>query len=416
MKLKQGGRILLTFTIVLAILFAGFLLWPKSVNHDEDSNSPAAQEVFESQSLDPTVSEPVEPEEPDSPTLRTLSFSAVGDNLIHGSIYLQGRSRASGTEKEYDFTYLYEGFEEFLSRYDVNFINQETLLTDEIAPATYPCFASPGEIGRAAYAAGWRVFGTSNNHIYDQGANGIASTLRFWQTMPEDVLSVGLYTDEEDQKNIRTQTVNGITVAYLAYTQYTNGIPTPQNAEASIIYTSQTDVIEQQIRSAKEQADAVIVSVHWGVEDSHTVSQEQRELAQKMGNWGADVILGTHPHVLQTTELLKNQDGSSTLCVYSLGNFVSAQSRPDEMIGCALTFDLTETSENHFEIQNIQLHPTITDYGYNYSNIRVLPLYDYTSENALQHGVRTEYPSFNYDYILSVVQENVPEEYLNLEN
>ncbi len=386
----------------------------ESADTEEISNSgePHSQDSTEAVETPET---PEEPKEPEEPPVRKVRFSAVGDNLIHGSIYLQGAARAIGTDKAYDFTYLYEPFAEFLSRYDVNFINQETLVTDELQPSHYPCFASPGEIGRETYRLGWRVFGNSNNHSYDKGAEGIASTLRFWEDMPDDVVNVGYYCDAEDYKNIRKHTVNDITIAYLAYTQYTNGIPTPANAEAHVIYTSQTDIIEQQIQQARQEADVVVVSVHWGVEDSHVVTEEQRQLAAQMGNWGADVIIGTHPHVIQTVEMLTNEDGNSTLCAYSLGNFVSAQSRPDELIGIALSFDLLVDGEDHLTIENVEAHPVVTNYGSGYSDIQVMLLKDYTEEQALAHGVRGEYPHFDHTYIKQVIQEYIPEEYINWE-
>lgn len=385
-------------------------------NVNEEPASAESEPTPENQPESQPVLEKEEPETPPEPVIRKVRFSAVGDNLIHGSIYLQGAKRAESTDKDYDFTYLYQDFADFLTDYDVNFINQETLVTDELPPSHYPCFATPGEIGHETYRLGWRVFGNSNNHSYDKGAEGIASTLRFWDAMPEDVVNVGYYRDAEDYKNIRKHTVNDVTIAYLAYTQYTNGIPTPNGAEAHVIYTSQTDIIEQQITQARQEADVVVVSVHWGVEGSHTPTDGQKELAKQMGNWGADVIIGTHPHVIQTVEVLTNDDGSSTLCAYSLGNFVSAQSRPDELIGLALSFDLLLDEENTLTIEGIQVHPVVTDYGPNYTDIRVLLLKDYTEEEAAGHGVRTQYPHFDYEYIRQVISDCIPAEFINWEN
>ena len=434
MDRKQSIRILLIFAVIAAVIALGWTVFGFLGGDSAPQDTPVlADPADDTETEDPTLTEstPVDsmeesseetlsedeaiPEDPE-PMVKKVRFSAVGDNLIHGSIYLQGAARAAETDKDYDFTYLYERFSDFLTQYDVNFINQETLVTDELAPSHYPCFASPGEIGREAYRVGWRVFGSSNNHSYDKGAAGIASTLRFWEDMPDDVVNVGYYRDAEDYKNIRKHTVNDITIAYLAYTQYTNGIPTPADAEAHIIYTSQTDIMEQQIRQAKEEADVVVVSVHWGVEDSHTVTQEQRNLAAQFGNWGADVIIGTHPHVIQTIETLTNEDGSTTLCAYSLGNFVSAQSRPDEMIGIALTFDLLLDEVTGLSVENVQAHPVVTHYNSGYSDIQVLLLKDYTPEEAAAHGVCGSYPEYGYDYICQVIAEYIPEEYINWES
>ena len=176
----------------------------------------------------------------------------------------------------------------FYAQQDINWINQETLCSDELEPSSYPCFSTPGDCARALYRAGIRVFSLSNNHTYDKGAAGLAATLRFWESMPEDVVTTGLWRGADDYSRIPLQTVNGITIAYLSYTEHTNGIPTSSSMPANVIYTSQTDVIEQQVRAAHQQADFVIVGVHWGVEDSHTIADGQRTLAQQLANIGSE--------------------------------------------------------------------------------------------------------------------------------
>ena len=124
----------------------------------------------------------------------------------------------------------------------------------------------------------------SNNHSYDKGAQGIAATLRFWDDMPDDVVTTGLYAGEADYGNIPIQEKEGVRIAYLAYTETTNGLPTPSDAAANVIYTSQEDVIQQQIELARQQADIVVVGVHWGVEGSHTPTDAQRALGQKIAD------------------------------------------------------------------------------------------------------------------------------------
>ena len=359
----------------------------------------------------PTVAQPQSTPAPTpSPTPNpTVQFSASGDNLIHGSIYLQAQRRTS--DGSYDFGPLYENVAYFYADQDLNFINQETLVSDEIAPSHYPYFCSPGAVARTCYDIGFRMFGTSNNHIYDKGAEGLASTLRFWESMPDDVLTSGLWADgTEDQ--IPLYEKDGITFALLAYTQYTNGIPTPQNAPAHVILTSETDKIQSQITKANQLADVVLVSVHWGNEDSHTVTDGQRVLAQQMANWGADLIIGTHPHVLQGAEWLDRADGGKSFVAYSLGNFVSAQSKPDQLIGAVFGCTFEKGANGETVLKSPCFYPVVTHYGSGYSDIRVYFQKDYTDELAQSHGVRGDYPYFNQDYIRQVIAENLPAEYL----
>ena len=367
----------------------------------------------------PVSSLPAEPEpEPEpQPVVETVRFSATGDNLIHSKIYQQAAARAVG-DAAYSFDYCYANLVPFYSDFDVNWINQETLCTDELAPSTYPCFSTPGDCARALYRAGFRVFSLSNNHTYDKGASGIAATLRFWASMPADVVTTGLWRGEADYGTIPLHTVNGVTIAYLSYTEHTNGIPRSSAMEANVLYTSQTDVIEQQVRQAAQLADFVVVGVHWGVEDSHTITGAQRTLAQQLADWGADVIVGTHPHVLQNAGWLTAEDGRRVFAAYSLGNFLSTQSKKDQLIGAVLTLRLQKTTSPdgtvQLEVLDPQLHPTVTHYGMGKSDVRAYLYRDYTPELAAAHGVRANDSDFSYDYIRAVAQQYIDPAFLDL--
>ena len=367
----------------------------------------------------PVSSLPAEPEpEPEpQPVVETVRFSATGDNLIHSKIYQQAAARAVG-DAAYSFDYCYANLVPFYSDFDVNWINQETLCTDELAPSTYPCFSTPGDCARALYRAGFRVFSLSNNHTYDKGASGIAATLRFWTSMPADVVTTGLWRGEADYGTIPLHTVNGVTIAYLSYTEHTNGIPRSSAMEANVLYTSQTDVIEQQVRQAAQLADFVVVGVHWGVEDSHTITGAQRTLAQQLADWGADVIVGTHPHVLQNAGWLTAEDGRRVFAAYSLGNFLSTQSKKDQLIGAVLTLRLQKTTSPdgtvQLEVLDPQLHPTVTHYGAGKSDVRTYLYRDYTPELAAAHGVRANDSDFSYDYIRAVAQQYIDPAFLDL--
>ena len=347
--------------------------------------------------------------------VETIRFSATGDDLIHSPIYKQAQRRATGTEK-YSFDYCYEHIAPFYAQQDVNWINQETLCNDELEPSSYPCFSTPGDCARALYRAGVRVFSLSNNHTYDKGAAGIAATLRFWESMPEDVVTTGLWRGTEDYGRIPLQTINGVTIAYLSYTEHTNGIPQSSAMPANIIYTSQTDVIEQQVRAARQQADFVVVGVHWGVENSHTIVDSQRTLAQNLANWGADLIIGTHPHVLQDAEWLTAEDGRKVFTAYSLGNFLSTQNQPDQLVGAILTVQLQKVTDPDGSAQctvlEPKLHPTVTHYDAGKSNVRTYLLADYTDALAKAHGVREAYPAFSLEAVRSIVQQNITGDFL----
>lgn len=234
--------------------------------------------------------------------------------------------------------------------------------------------------------------------------------------LPQDALTCGLYAGEADYETIPIQEKDGVRIAYLSYTEHTNGIRTPQGAEANVIYTSELEVMQRQLELARQQADLVIAGVHWGVEGSHTVTQAQRELAQKIADWGADVIIGTHPHVVQDAQWLTTADGRPAFVAYSLGNFLNAQSTADTMIGAVLCFEIQKTTQpdgsSKTEVLDPYFRPTVNHYGSNYSQIRVYWLEDYTDELAQSHGVRQNFPNFSRAYIESVLKSSIDNAFL----
>ncbi len=352
--------------------------------------------------------------EPEIPVYEPISFFACGDNLIHDGIYLQAAARhgAGG----YDFSYCYDNVRDYISSFDVSQINQETLVNDALPPSSYPMFSTPGQMGHDLYDAGFDVFSLANNHTYDKGATGLSATVEFWQNMPEGVYTSGIHEDNTDYTNIALQEVEGFTLAHLSYTEMTNGLPKPAGSEHHVVLTSQTDILQSQITLAKTLADIVIVNVHWGNEYSNYENEAQKALAQNMADWGADLIVGTHPHVVQNAAWLTAQDGRNVFVAYSLGNFLSTQNQAQTMIGAALECEFTkvvnEDGTSVSAVVNPQIKPTITHYDANYSNVRVYMYEDYTPELAEAHGINAWAPEFGIDFINQVMQSYVNAEFL----
>ena len=168
------------------------------------------------------------------------------------------------------------------------------------------------------------------------------------------------------------------------------------------------------IKAAKQASDVCVVALHWGIENSDIIEDWQRTYAKALADAGADIIIGNHPHVLRDIEMIERKDGGKTLCAYSLGNFISAQSVGQNLIGGILEFNVTMTEgEKSASITDVKLTPIVTHYDGNYSNVRIYKLSDYTPELALAHGVR-QFSTFSYDYILEVLKKNIIEIYLVL--
>lgn len=360
--------------------------------------------------VEPTPAPETTPEP--MPTVETVRFSATGDDLIHDGIFLQAKNR--GTDGYYDFSYAYENMRDFYTQFDVNWLNQETLVNDAFDPSGYPMFSTPGDITDALYDIGFRVFSLSNNHSYDKGAAGIDASREHWAAMPDDVVSMGFYNLDTYDDYVY-QTVNGITFGYLSYTEHTNGLPTPSGATYGVVYLDDRDTIARQIAAMRPNCDVLVVSAHWGTEGTHVVNDFQKDTAQWLADQGVDLIIGTHPHVTQNAAWLTGANGNTALVVYSLGNFINAQSSPDNVIGAILdiTFEKTTQPDGSSTVAMLdpKLHCVISQYEAGYKDIRVYPYSMYTDELGAAHGEFT----LSREYIESVLRNSIDEQFITFD-
>lgn len=342
-----------------------------------------------------------------------VSFVAVGDNLIHDTVYEQAETRSSGG---YDFSYAYQYVADLISEPDVAILNQETLISTEHNPSSYPTFNSPQEVGEEMLEIGFDVFNIATNHSLDKGESGLISTINYWKskdTADKDILTTGAYLNEEDYQTIPTHEVNGIKIAYVGFTESTNGLSLPSDSEVILMLAEDEERLKERIMAADAIADVVIVNAHWGEEYSHRPNSTQRDLAEKMASWGADVIIGTHPHVIQPVEYVDNGRGGQTLVAYSLGNFISAQNKSATMLGGMLNFEVVKNHETgKITFENVKFSGVVNHYGSGMSNIRIYPLADYTQELAGAHGMVSRNSEFDREYLQSLLEEVVDEEFL----
>lgn len=351
---------------------------------------------------------------------------AAGDNLVQTAVY---NSAATHTEtgQIYNFDYCYEGIRDVVSQGDISIINQETLICDDpniaISGSNYN-FNSPAELGPALINAGFNVVSMSNNHLLDKGVDGLESCMDYWEQMEADnpdLLTYGVYRNEADMNDIRVKEVNGIKIAFLAYTENINGYTVPDDSPIQIVLTSESELIKSQIEAASEIADAVVVSAHWGVEDSFEVTDGVKQQAQNMIDWGADVIIGTHPHVPQTMEYLTREDGTQGFVFYSLGNLISAQTWNINIIGEIADFNIVVDPEGNTTIEDVKVMPVITQYDDGYlSNLRLVMYKDCTDELIAAHGLPYAmydqyYAEWNRERIQELIDTAIPAEYQKLD-
>ncbi|MBO7473737.1 MAG: CapA family protein [Ruminococcus sp.] len=359
------------------------------------------------------------------PPDKVVHVTAAGDNLIHHSVMVNARELAGGYG--YDFKPLYSEVKYLIEGADLAILNQETVISESNEPRGAEggvlIFNSPPEVADAVIDLGFDVFTMANNHLLDMGTDGLEESINFWnrKAAEKDLTVLGAYLNEEDANRIRTREVNGVKIAFLAYAHHINGFESLLNdVPLRVIMNEEEDVIERQIKEAKQMADVVIVSAHWGQDDTTVVTEDRIELANKMVNWGADVILGCHTHTAETMEWIERDDGTKGFVYYSMGNFICAQTDNFNVVGELPDFDIVIDGEtNELRLENVGCIPTIIHYEGGFSNMKVYPYSKYSPELAERHGLpyavpQGTYTDFGWDVINSIIEEQIPAEFRKL--
>ena len=270
-----------------------------------------------------TVSQNSDSKEKNSVTEQETSarIMANGDLLYHDIIYISAK-KADGT---YDFHENFEYVKPWLKQADLVLGDFEGTVNKDHYLAGYPLFNAPGEVMDAIKDAGYQVLDLAHNHILDSQIEGVVSTADAIEKA--GMTPVGVYTHESrDKAPLVIKEVNGIKVAILAYSYGFNGIEQSISQEDYNRYLSDLDEdkMKAEIERAEKEADITIIMPQMGVEYQIEPTEEQKKLYHKMIDWGADIIFGGHPHVVEPAETVE-KDGDKKLIIYSMGNFISNQ-------------------------------------------------------------------------------------------
>lgn len=331
----------------------------------------------------------------------TARLMCAGDNLIHRSIYKQAHEKADGDG--YDFSYSYENIKEIIGLSDIAFLNQETVIDPKREPSTFPCFNSPAELLDEMIKVGFDVFNQSTNHVLDQGEQGARDNMEYIKS--KNVLLTGLYESREDMLKPQVKDVNGIKFSFVGFTEYLNGFRLAEDSDLGLLslddkrFTREEHyaTMKKMIDNAKQNSDVVCVSMHWQDEDITEPDESQKEVMDKLMEFGADIVIGTGPHVLQPMEYRQNGDGEQALIIWSLGNIISCQmNKENNLGGIADVIVKKDLDTNKVSIESAKFIPTVNHYGSDFSNIRIIPFRDYSAELAEAHGSNNS--RFTYDF------------------
>ena len=339
---------------------------------------------------------------------QSVTVLCGGDNLIHKPIYQRAQ-----TDNGYDFDYLYQNVKSFIESADIATINQEApLATDLEDPSGYPHFNTPKEVGQDLFDAGFDVINIGNNHMYDIGSQGALVTEQFFQNRGIPV--VGFYRSDEDFHNIRIIEKNGIKIAFLSFVEMTNLDPDDPDLGYCVSMEDRS-LVKEQIEEAREQADIVVAHAHWGEEGTTELTDGQVEMAHLMVDWGVDIIFGNHPHVIQSLVTITREEDSQ-LCpvIYSMGNFVSAQTHRNQIVSAMLAVKITRDANGIARPSAMGVMPVITHFTQDdRMDIVLYPLATYSEELAEAHYVNGSDGDFSLDYIYGLLNESIPDRYLN---
>lgn len=310
-------------------------------------------------------------------SVRTARVVANGDILIHDALYYTAKKE----DGSYDFNPFFEYVKPWIEGADLAIGDFEGTISDRSPLGGYPLFNAPVQIADTMKEVGYDVVDLAHNHILDTGLYGLKYTDKVFKDRGLD--TVGVHADKKrSEDKILIKEVNGIKIAILAYAYGYNGMDANLTAEDRTNHLSDLDEekMKEEIQRAEKEADVTVVMPQMGVEYKLEPTEEQKALYHKMIEWGADVVFGGHPHVIEPAETVE-KDGDKKFIIYSMGNFVSNQ-RMERMENKwperGLLMDVTfEKANDKTTVKTVKAHPTLVYSKLNGRNINGAPLYDY---------------------------------------
>ena len=311
-----------------------------------------------------------------------INLVMVGDALIHDRMYNDAYH-----DGKYDFKPYLKLIKEKVSNYDLAYYNQETILGGtSIGLSSYPSFNSPWEVGDAMIDAGFNLVSLATNHTLDRGEKAIILSREYWDKH-DNVYAFGSYNSDSQKSEMESKVFekNNIKYGILNYTYGTNGIPVPYRKDYLVNlwnmdsnYEGYKEKVLDDINKLRDKVDVLMVAMHWGIEYNHGITDMQKNTAKFLADNGVDIIIGTHPHVIEPVEWIDN-----TLVIYSLGNFISAQNSESCTyykcnIGLMSSLTITKTTNeegSNIKIDNVS-NELIYTYHNNYHDYLVIPFSD----------------------------------------
>ena len=365
-KRRLKKSVYIVFVIILVLVVGIVIL---SLNQNKKNVDKSKGDVNES--TDEVVEE--------IPKEKRMSIISVGDILIHESVY-KDAEKEDGT---YDFHYMFTDIEPIIKKYDLKFCNQESNIGGKtLGISGYPSFNSPDEIGDELVSLGFNLISLANNHTLDKGEDAALYSNSYWKS--KNVNFAGSYSSSEERNEVKIYEQNGIKYAFLAYTTISNA----KVRQDYLLNMYSADKAKEDIEKVKDQVDVILVSMHWGVEDTNTPTESQRQIADYLSSLGVNMIIGHHPHVVQPVEYVKD-----TLVIYSLGNFISNQLSIDLNNGIGLMYGIDIVVDDNGVRYENEYKELVLAYAEKSTNFKVIPF------SKLNDSLLNNYKSIEQEYM-----------------
>lgn len=328
-----------------------------------------------------------------------VSISMVGDVLMHNPTLKSGLQ----DDGSYNYDHLFKNVKEQMKSADISLANQEVILGGtDLGISAYPAFNAPQELGDSLVKSGFNTILHATNHTLDKGQKGVDNTLTYWKEKHPETTVLGIHESQEERDQIYVFEKKGFKIAILNYTYGVNGNHIPEDRPYLVDLMDKSQM-EKDIQKAKELADYVIVCPHWGTEYVFEATEEQKEWTDFFLKQGVDLVIGTHPHVIEPVEWV--EDGENKMLVfYSLGNFVSCQDKWYRMLGAMANVTLLKDADGNVTVTKYGVEPLVTHIA-NKSEYTTYYLKDYTEELAKKNKIRNIDGNFSLEKLKELSKE-----------
>ena len=328
-----------------------------------------------------------------------VAISMVGDVLMHNPTLKSGLQE----DGSYNYDHLFKNVKKHMENTDISLANQEVILGGtDLGISAYPAFNAPQELGDSLVQSGFNTILHATNHTLDKGEKGVDSALTYWKEKHPETTVLGIHESQEDRDQIYIFEKKGFKIAILNYTYGVNGNRIPED-RSYIVDLMDKSQMEKDIQKANELADYVIVCPHWGTEYVFEATDEQKEWTEFFLKQGVDLVIGTHPHVIEPVEWV--EDGENKMLVfYSLGNFVSCQDKWYRMLGAMANVKLLKDADGNVTVTEYGVEPLVTHIA-GKTEYTTYYLKDYTEELAKKNKIRNVDSSFSVEKLKELSKE-----------